>query len=211
MSDCVLCKSKDLQPLRDCANYFLCNNCDLRFLSTDKRLSFAEEKHRYEQHNNDVNDQRYRKFMEPLFLEVTKRFPLDSIQMGLDYGAGKGPMLAKMLSELGHAVALYDPMFFESTDLLNKKYDFIFASESAEHFYDPLLEFERMFTALKDNGFIAVMTSLVTENIDFPNWYYRKDPSHVVFYSERTFDWLKTYFGFKNCEVTPPRIVILSR
>jgi len=30
------------------------------------------------------------------------------------------------------------------------------------------------------------MTNFYDENIDFASWYYRKDPTHVAFYSKET-------------------------
>jgi hypothetical protein len=41
---------------------------------------------------------------------------------------------------------------------------------------------------LEDNGILAIMTSFLSNIEDFENWYYRRDPTHVVFYSEKTFE-----------------------
>jgi hypothetical protein len=32
------------------------------------------------------------------------------------------------------------------------------------------------------------MTTFLTEDKQFENWYYRRDPTHVVFYSKKTFE-----------------------
>lgn len=32
------------------------------------------------------------------------------------------------------------------------------------------------------------MTTFLTEDKLFENWYYRRDPTHVVFYSQKTFE-----------------------
>ena len=32
------------------------------------------------------------------------------------------------------------------------------------------------------------MTNFYNDSIDFEDWYYRKDPTHVVFYTEQTLE-----------------------
>jgi hypothetical protein len=44
-----------------------------------------------------------------------------------------------------------------------------------------------MDSMLEDNGILAIMTSFLSNIEDFENWYYRRDPTHVVFYSQETF------------------------
>jgi hypothetical protein len=44
-----------------------------------------------------------------------------------------------------------------------------------------------MDSMLEENGILAIMTSFLSNIEDFENWYYRRDPTHVVFYSQETF------------------------
>ena len=37
-------------------------------------------------------------------------------------------------------------------------------------------------------GWLGVMTTFLTEDSLFENWHYRRDPTHVVFYAEQTFE-----------------------
>lgn len=198
---CPLCES-DSKPLIQ--NYFICLNCDLRFLDSKLFLSPEKEKQRYLEHNNDINDSRYQQFVTPLVNEVQNHFNKNS--KGLDFGAGTGPVLAKLLSENGYEMTIYDPYFHPDKSSLDKTYDFVVSSEVIEHFYYPKKEFLKLKELLKPNGMLSVMTEIYHEGIDFNSWYYRRDPSHVVFYSEKTLHWLAKSFGFKSFEVKLPRV-----
>lgn len=208
MQKCVLCGSHNTKLAVGCDKHFVCSLCGLYFLEPSQRLAFSEEKYRYEQHNNDVNDPRYRAFLTPLFNEISSR--LHTPSCGLDFGAGRGPMLATMLEETNHKMTLYDPMFFDSQKALTETYDFIVSSEAVEHFFDPLTEFRRMRAALKPSGFLAIMTSMVTSQTDFKNWYYRKDPCHVVFYTEHTFRWLAQQIGDMSVCFISDKIIVFE-
>jgi len=137
--NCPLCKSES-QPLIE--NYFLCAHCDLRFLDSQKYLTPEKEKQRYLEHNNDINDLRYQEFVSPLVNEVKSHFGVNS--KGLDFGAGTGPVLAKLLSENGFEMSIYDPYFHPDKSYLDNTFDFIVSSEVVEHFYNPKAEFEKL-------------------------------------------------------------------
>jgi hypothetical protein len=189
--------------------YSRCLQCDLRFLRQSDRLSLAEEKAHYALHNNDVMDSRYQAFVTPLFDAIRQRLPTGS--SGLDYGSGPGPVLAKMLRDDGYEVELYDPIFCANARALERCYDFAFMSEVAEHLYDPLLEFSKLHALLKPGGVLAVMTSFAPEDAAFGLWHYRRDPTHVVFYSEKSFGWLKDHVGFSSVETDARRIAVLTK
>ena len=106
---------------------------------------------------------------------------------GLDYGCGPGPALAEMFKEAGFNIDIYDPYFYPDDSFLNKKYQFITCTETAEHFYNPYEEFNTIDDLLEIGGWLGVMTNFLDESINFKDWYYRKDPTHVVFYTEKTF------------------------
>eukprot|EP01107_Rhizomastix_libera_P007396 TRINITY_DN2205_c0_g1_i2.p1 TRINITY_DN2205_c0_g1~~TRINITY_DN2205_c0_g1_i2.p1 ORF type:complete len:114 (-),score=12.08 TRINITY_DN2205_c0_g1_i2:96-437(-) len=82
----------------------------------------------------------------------------------------------------------YDPYFFPNRDVLTRTYDFITLTEVAEHFYHPYEEFSFLGSLLSSGGILVVMTSFLpnTKGFDFADWYYRRDPTHVVFYTEKT-------------------------
>jgi 2-polyprenyl-3-methyl-5-hydroxy-6-metoxy-1,4-benzoquinol methylase len=171
-------------------------------------VSKTEEKDRYLTHNNDVNDPRYQNFVSPLFTTVNSDFPKTA--KGLDFGAGTGPVIAKMLSEKGYSVALYDPFFHPNTEVLEKQYDFIVCCEVMEHFHNPNKEFKLLERLLAPKGKLYCMTDLVPKNIKFSDWYYKNDNTHVVFYSERNLQWIQRHFGFSKLEVNSRLIVFTN-
>ncbi|WP_258867986.1 class I SAM-dependent methyltransferase [Alkalilimnicola ehrlichii] len=104
---------------------------------------------------------------------------------------------AAMLEEKGRSVALYDPFFAPDRAALQTQYDFLVCSEVAEHFHQPAEEFVRLNSLLKPGGVLAVMTNLLAPSIDFGGWHYRRDPTHVVFYTEPTMRWLSKRHGWR--------------
>ena len=52
---------------------------------------------------------------------------------------------------------------------------------------DQLPVFKLLDSLLLDSAWLGIMTCFLTEESQFENWYYRKDPTHVVFYAEETF------------------------
>lgn len=204
---CPLCLFKSASRL--IPDYWHCPQCDLRFLDRAKHLSASEEHQRYLLHNNDVNDENYRKFCAPLFEAIIEKVPAGA--EGLDFGAGPGPIIAKQLNERGYRVALYDPYFHRDEALLERRYDFVFASEVVEHFYDPGREFERLHQLLKPSGWLAIMTAFYEPGMNFDSWYYRRDPTHTVFYSRQTLSWIQKRFEFAEIEFRLEKIALFKK
>lgn len=204
---CILCGSEKLSNcLVDKKTYFSCSGCDLIFLNPEERLSAALEKARYQKHENNVLDQGYQKFVGPLFDSVTKVYL--PTHAGLDYGSGPGSAISHLLGVANYNVQKYDPFFFNQPQILKENsFDYIIVCEVAEHFYDPLSEFTKLKTYLKPGGSLFVMTSLVTSAIDFATWSYRRDVTHVCFYSETTCQYLKEKFNFKSVEIKNHQVI----
>ena len=110
--------------------------------------------------------------------------------IGLDFGCGPGPTLSHMCKDLNIQQDNYDPIFFNNENVFKKKYNFVTSTEVVEHLYNPEKEFERLFTLLKKNGVLGIMTQFYSDDIIFKNWFYIKDITHVVFYSKQTFKYL---------------------
>lgn len=165
------------------------------------------EKARYDLHNNTFDDPRYREFLRPLAEVVRTHCPPPAT--GLDYGAGKAPVLADILTQMGYITNVYDPYFADRPEVLDRQYDFVCASEVVEHFYSPGSEFPRLRSCLRPGGILAIMTAIYATSIDFPSWYYRKDPTHVAFYSSTTFVWIARRLGLESPYFHGDRIVVL--
>ncbi len=196
-NDCPFCEYRSKQFYEGKFRvYFKCANCLSVFMHRDQLPDSELEKKRYLEHNNDVYDSRYRAFVKPIVDAVISNFsPAD---IGLDYGAGTGPVISKMLKENNYNIIKYDPFFFNFPELLKNKYNYITSCEVIEHFHNPKNEFEYLRRMLLPGGKLFCMTEIYDESIDFNRWYYKNDQTHVVFYHKKTFEWLKDKYNFAD-------------
>jgi ubiquinone/menaquinone biosynthesis C-methylase UbiE len=104
-------------------------------------------------------------------------------------------------------MSLWDPFFHSDESVLNNRYDFIVCCETIEHFYNPLEEFELMITLLKPGGKLCCMSELLPKDMSFNDWYYKNDPTHVIFYSEENLKWIKENVGFSEVRIDGRLIV----
>lgn len=174
--------------------YYQCQNCHLIFLDSKFWLTPHAEKERYDTHNNDLEDANYRKFLNQLCKPVAQR--LAGGAQGLDFGCGPGPLMSKLFREKDFGMENYDPYYFPDKALLTNTYDFIVSSETAEHFHYPNLEFALFDFMLKPQAWLGIMTRTLGEKETFAEWWYHRDPTHVVFYSPETFQWIARRFNW---------------
>lgn len=207
---CPVCAAASTRPLLEVGEraYHRCEQCEATFLDPRQRPTQAEAEALYRLHRNAVDDPAYRGFLARLVTPLLARLAPGS--EGLDYGCGPGPALAAMLEEAGHRVTLYDPLFFDQPAALARRYDFVTLSEVAEHFHEPRLEFERLGQYLRPGGWLAVMTRFQTDDRRFAGWHYRRDPTHVVFYRERTFRLLAASQGWA-CEIPRADVALMRK
>ena len=168
--------------------YDRCRYCRLVFVPPGYYLSREAEKAEYDRHRNRPDDPGYRQFLNRLFLPLQKRLAPGS--QGLDFGSGPGPTLAVMLTEAGHVMDLYDPIYARHPEVFTRGYDFITASEVVEHLHRPGFELDRLYGLLKPGGLLGIMTKRVIDRKRFSRWHYKNDPTHVCFFSRETFGWL---------------------
>ena len=210
--NCILCSGSTVLFFQDASTrkkYLKCDLCDLVFMLPTDRLSFPEEKQRYLTHKNSFEDVEYSKYIMPIFEFVLKNMSRQS--KGLDYGCGSVPMITHLLNQQGFELSTYDPFFKNEPRALEQFYDYVVSIEVIEHFHYPANEFAQFFKLLKKFGFVAMMSSPLDKKIDFGRWHYRRDLTHVCFYSEKTFQWIKTNFGFTSYEFIAPRTHILRK
>ncbi len=207
---CPVCLSFETSHFAcvDGRNYWRCQTCEATYLDPDQLPNEALESGQYRLHRNEVNDAGYRAFLsrlaEPLLAKLTPGLS------GLDYGCGPGPALAAMLTEAGQRMAVFDPLFFNEPAQMEKSYDFITCSEVVEHFHRPAEEFARLQGLLKPGGWLAVMTCFQTDDAAFASWHYRRDPTHVVFYRESTFQWIARHYGW-CCEIPCANVALMKK
>ena len=187
---CVVCKNKSIEVFKiiERKKYWKCSICFAKFLDKSHYLDSNSEKNRYLEHNNNIDDPSYRKFLSKLSIPLEK----------------------KLSANDGYQINLYDPFFFPDKSVLEKKYNFITCTETVEHFFDPYQEFKLLDNLLLDNAWLGIMTCFLTKESQFENWYYRKDPTHVVFYAEETFHIIAEQRNW-TCEIPTKDIVLLYK
>ena len=207
---CPLCNSNLTEGFqRDSyREYLKCSNCDFVFVSKIYHLSEKDERARYDSHNNDPSDDRYRNFLSQLLNPLQERIPMNA--SGLDFGSGPGPTISLMLKECGYSVDLYDKFYANNDVVFEKQYDFITASEVVEHLRQPMAELNRLMGLLKSNGILAIMTQILTPQVDFSQWYYKNDPSHIGFFSEKALNCLAKKWQ-AELYVISERVVIFKK
>ncbi|MEK6745086.1 MAG: class I SAM-dependent methyltransferase [Nitrospirota bacterium] len=196
---CPLCANDDARwyyhdGRRD---YHRCGACGLVFVPPLQFLSAEEEKKRYDLHRNSPDDPDYRRFLSRLFIPLQQRLARGS--SGLDFGSGPAPTLSRMFEEAGHTMTIFDHFYEHVPAALERRYDFITATEVVEHLHGPRRELERLWACLNEGGWLGVMTAHAVPREAFPGWHYKNDPTHVCFFSPPTFSWLALQW---NAEVT---------
>jgi len=188
--------------------YGNCPDCDLIFQSPGELPDSLSEFALYHTHHNEADDAGYRAFLAQLADPLMACLAPDA--RGMDYGAGPGPVLARLFAEAGFPTAVYDPFFHPDARVLEDSYDFAVCTEAAEHFHRPARDFARLAALLSPGGWLGVMTELHCGPKTFADWWYHKDATHVSFYSRETIHWIARHFGFRVLQVES-RVVILQR
>ena len=209
MAECSLCHSKNVQLLEggDDRIYYSCNVCSLIFADPRHHLTPGEEKERYLNHRNSLEDENYlyflKKAVDPAIAFLNKNM------RGLDYGCGPVAAIQHILKDQNIYCDSFDPFFLP--EVLHPPYDFIFSTEVFEHFFKPAEEMIKLDNMLQSNGFIIVMTAFHPGRKHFNAWYYKRDPSHVCFYDLSTFKFICKNFNYKRIYTDNNRVIILKK
>ncbi len=204
---CPLCGADSIRQFVavDSKTFWRCDKCHLTFLSPEFYLSPEDELARYLLHENSPEDGRYREFLSRLTDYLTPK--LQAGARGLDYGSGPGPTLSVMLEEAGFPMEIYDPYFAPDTAPLERTYDFITCTETAEHFHVPKKEFDRFHRLLNRRGWLGIMTEMLESDDSFASWWYHTEPTHVCFYKRATMAWIADQYSW--CVEYPRKNVTL--
>ena len=189
---CPLCKSSrnSLVLKNKRREFYLCDDCSLTFVPSVFHLGEKEELERYSQHNNSSDDPRYKRFLMTLAKPLLRIAPAGISWKGLDFGSGSAETLSEIMREEGHDFYSYDPFFKNDKRLLETKYDVITCSEAIEHFSKPDVEWRKLWSLLKPDGMLAVMTQLRSFEKKLCDWWYIRDLTHISLFSDATFGWL---------------------
>lgn len=212
MMTCPICESQITlswtHPKRHTL-YHRCLTCEAIFMDSKDYPSKEIELKKYMEHENELTNEGYVNFLENFIdAAVCPYLPSGHI---LDYGSGPNPVLSLLLKRRGYDVAIYDPFFHQDMNE-NMTYDLITATEVIEHFHDPMSNFKRMIDLLKPNGFLSVMTLFHHDDMDhFKDWFYQRDPTHVIFYRPKTLSMIADKLGLILIEHNDYRYAVFQK
>ncbi|MGM0375728.1 MAG: class I SAM-dependent methyltransferase [Bacteroidota bacterium] len=209
--NCPLCQatSEKISPVegRLQRRYLHCANCQLIFTHPDDLPRRDEEQTRYQEHENTIEAPGYVKFLNQA-IEPTLPF-LSADMRGLDYGSGPGPTLSQLLGRNGIRCLDYDPIF--GPELPKGPFDFIFSTETFEHFHHPGREMDRIEERLKPGGILTIMTMFRPSLDEFPKWFYPGDYTHVTFFNLETFEFICRKWNYHHLWDDGKRVIILKK
>lgn len=180
------------------SDYYSCPYCEFISKDVDTQLTEEEELTLYNTHVNSMDDPHYVSYFRA-FIEKTLLDHCTVGMVGLDFGSGPEPVLAKLLErDYGFRMDIYDLFYSPDKSYDNQTYDFITVTEVLEHLRTPMAYFELFGTLLKEDGILAVMTNFHSNSEQhFNKWHYTRDHSHISFYTPRTFDVIAGLVGME--------------
>jgi len=209
---CKICKNDTLKLYDKAQNksYAICGNCQAIMLKKEFLVDSAREIAQYENHNNNFESKGYVKMFED-FLDYFWEGMDKHDKNALDFGSGPGPVLAQILKNRDLHVDIYDKFYQPIKIYEDKKYSLITSTEVFEHLQNPLEILALFKNHLKKGGIIAIMTLFHDNNKEnFLKWWYRRDPTHILFYTPKTFEVLAKMCGLKILKHDNLRVIVLT-
>ena len=209
---CHICNESTLMFIDEQSQmvYYHCRECDYIFKHPSVYQTIDQQKERYDLHENEEKSEGYRAYFQR-FLDFT--LPLVGLpDSALDFGCGKSILLSKMLEEEGIHCDAYDPLYHSDGMQKGKMYDFIVSTEVFEHLHQPKEVFEMLLRHLKPGGYLAIQTEFHPYDMkDFKHWYYHQDPTHIVFFSIKTFEMLANLCHCRFVDDNAKNIIVLKK
>ena len=204
------CDTKSLNDPELQKQFHRCPNCQCIMLDPHYYLSAEKENSLYNNHQNSLENAGYVKMFED-FLDYFWN-DLTCKEKALDFGSGPTPVLAELLRRRGVSVDCYDKFYQPIECFKNQTYDFMTSTEVFEHLEDPVATLSLLSQHLKPKGIIALMTLFHTnDEAFFLKWWYRRDPTHITFYTPHTLEVLAQKCGLELLKTDGKRIVILKK
>ena len=209
---CHICNEPTMMFMDEKAQmlYYHCKECEYIVKHPSVYQDISDQKVRYDLHENEEESEGYRAYFQR-FLD----FILPSVQdpkSALDFGCGESSLLASMLEEKGITCDYYDPIYHPDTLNENKKYDLIVSTEVFEHLHQPKEVFESLLDRLNSGGYLAIQTEFHPNEMSaFKNWYYTQDPTHIVFFTVKTFEVLSNLCTCRVVDDNGKNMVLLRK
>ncbi|MCO5114627.1 MAG: class I SAM-dependent methyltransferase [Bdellovibrionaceae bacterium] len=125
----------------------------------------------------------------------TKELPLSdngemSFKTILDYGCGPVKALEYILQSSPYEVQSWDK-YYHTQAPTRDTFDVIFCHEVVEHFTYASRDFDQLLQFAHQGSFLFLSTELYPQDFEsFKKWYYKNDPTHVIFYQKESFEFL---------------------
>ncbi|MEE8484211.1 MAG: class I SAM-dependent methyltransferase [Nitrospinota bacterium] len=212
MKNCRICKTPSPVFYNDSRTFFKCPACTLIFTE-----EMADEKAANEHYKNQWNnaDEDFWKQQVDVLISVINKHKTP--QRILDFGSGSGE-ITKEFQRRGIDTTPLDPIihgYLKDQDYA-EKFDVVVGVEVIEHLPEIYGELEEIKKVLTDDGIIVFTTGLTNVFIDAPDavevfakWWYKDDPTHVSFFSNRSVFTMAGIAGLK-AEVYGEQLFVLS-
>lgn len=224
--------------------YQACDTCGHIQCAIDDLPDSQDERERYDEHHNTLEDHRYREYLERFLTAAVAPFVPPGGRI-LDFGSGPTPALTHLLAAAEYDPVPYDPFYTpeesalaspaggdplpppgDSADSVDSaesaadaggaaparpRYDAIVALEVVEHLHYPGRELERLLTLLRPGGIFAVRTGVYTGEEEFLSWWYRRDITHVSFWTAETIGWIAGRWGLSVAHREAGEIIVFEK
>ena len=213
MNSCKICNSrvKQIEDKKKSLYYYRCCFCSFISLDDAQRVDKEQEKKQYDQHNNSLENEGYVQMFEE-FIDLSIAPYIKNIQTALDFGSGPTPVFSELLKRRGLEVDIYDLFYAPKKVYKEKSYDLITSTEVFEHLSKPLEVLELLSRHLKAYGYISIMTKFPpNEDNEFLNWWYRRDPTHISFFTPKSFEIMAEKVGLKLLKTINSNIVVFQK
>lgn len=191
--------------------YRYCQHCEFIGIETKDLISFEEERNEYDRHENSIENEGYvamfKRFLDNAVL------PFVQEGRGFDFGSGPEPVLTQVIErDYQFKMDHYDLHYQPNKVYESKVYDLIVSTEVAEHLHDPLTIMEILASHLKPGGILALMTLFHwNDEDDFLKWWYRRDVTHIGFFTPKTFEVIGQQLGLEVIYTDDKRYITLKK
>lgn len=209
---CKICQTptQSFDDIERKKRYFQCPHCECIMLDPADYISAEAENTLYGFHHNSLENEGYVAMFEN-FLD----FFWDELQVkqtALDFGSGPTPVLSYLMERRGVVVDCYDKFYQPIPCYTDKTYDFMTSTEVFEHLSEPKEVLSMLSEHLNRGSVLALMTLFHhNDTAHFLTWWYRRDPTHIVFYTPKSLEILAEKCGMKLIKTDGKRIAILEK
>lgn len=197
---CKICgyETRIIEVTKECIKYHYCDRCE--YISKDPTDHVTEEQELiiYDRHTNSIKDESYIAYFRTFINKSILQYRSDGTR-GLDFGSGPEPVLSELLKrDYGFEMDIYDKFYAPEQIYEGKTYDLVTSTEVVEHLDDPIKYFKLFSSLLAKDGILAIMTQFhPKDDAIFSGWHYRRDDSHISFFTPKTIRWIADQVGLE--------------